>query len=322
MGKCPNVIKRPDNKESSKNCCSIRKRYIVALLGFLGLACTYAMQTDLNMTILAMSYESRSFAKNQTKVYIECPMLVENDNKSKSSEFPGPRYNWSPKEQGVILSSFYYGYLLTLMPGGYLAQSFSAKWIFGLGIFLSALLSLLTPTAAAMGVMPVVAVRIMQGLSQGVTKPALYAIISRWSPKFERSRFSTFTMSGGLVGSVIALPLSGVISSCSSLGGWPTVFTLFGVLGCVWFVIWIYFTKDSPLDHPTISPLELQDFDQNIEETIKKIFMVSKQNLECLCDKLIMLANSKSLFSNSTSELLIHSLDPKIIITGMGRINQ
>ncbi|GIY97772.1 sialin [Caerostris extrusa] len=113
-------------------------------------------------------------------------MLVENDNKSKSNEFPeyikieqrstslssrilektaknkGPRYNWSPKEQGVILSSFYYGYLLTLMPGGYLAQSFSAKWIFGLGIFLSALLSLLTPTAAAMGVMPVVTVRIMQ----------------------------------------------------------------------------------------------------------------------------------------------------------------
>ncbi|GFW06664.1 hypothetical protein TNCV_3287651 [Trichonephila clavipes] len=191
------------------------------------------MQVDLNVTILAMSTTSHGYSKNGTKSFVECPMLVEAEDRHRSTKYLGQRYDWSYKEQAIILGSFYYGYLLTLLPGGYLAQAFSAKWVFGLGIFFSGLLSLLTPTVAAMGAIPLVILRISQGLfqllfSQGATKPAINDIISRWSPKLERSRFSTFTMSGGLVGSVIAMPLSGVISSCATLGGWPTVFSFFG----------------------------------------------------------------------------------------------
>ncbi|CAL1281269.1 unnamed protein product, partial [Larinioides sclopetarius] len=228
------------------------------------------MQVDVNVAILAMSNSSRDSNRNTTSSYVECPTLQETGKKAITDEYPGPRYDWSPREQGIILASFYYGYLLTILPGGYLAQKFSPKWVFGSGVFLSALLSLLTPTSTAMGVTALVTLRILQGLSQGVTKPAINAIISRWSPKLERSRFSTFTMSGGLLGSVIAMPLSGVISSCSSLGGWPTVFTFFGILGCIWFVVWLYFIKDSPLDHPTISLSELQLFDQSVEEITTK----------------------------------------------------
>ncbi|GFS37533.1 hypothetical protein NPIL_324571 [Nephila pilipes] len=236
------------------------------MLGFLGLSCTYAMQVDLNVTVLAMSKNTHGFSKNGTKSFVECPMLVEVDDKPRGSKYLGQRYDWSYKEQAIILGSFYYGYLLTLLPGGYLAQAFSAKWVFGLGIFFSGLLSLLTPTVTAMGAIPLVILRILQGLFQGVTKPAINAIISRWSPKLERSRFSTFTMSGGLVGSVIAMPLSGVISSCATLGGWPTVFSFFGILSCIWFIFWICFISDTPLEHPSISPSELMKFDQSIEE--------------------------------------------------------
>ncbi|KAF8787057.1 Sialin like protein [Argiope bruennichi] len=237
------------------------------------------MQVDVNVVILAMSSSSRDSGRNTTSSYVECPMLQETGKKSITDKYPGPRYDWSPKEQGIILGSFYYGYLFTILPGGYLAQKFSPKWVFGLGVFFSAMLSLLTPTATAMGVIALVTLRILQGLSQGVTKPAINAIISRWSPKLERSRFSTFTMSGGLIGSVIAMPLSGVISSCSTLGGWPTVFTFFEcqmsnwqrILGCVWFVFWLYFIKDSPLDHPNISLTEFQKFDRTIEEITTKL---------------------------------------------------
>ncbi|GFY74222.1 hypothetical protein TNIN_499541, partial [Trichonephila inaurata madagascariensis] len=145
---------------------NIPKRYVVALLGFLGLSCTYAMQVDLNVTILAMSTTSHGYSKNGTKSFVECPMLVEAEDRPRSTKYLGQRYEWSYKEQAVILGSFYYGYLLTLLPGGYLAQAFSAKWVFGLGIFFSGLLSLLTPTVAAMGAIPLVILRISQGLFQ------------------------------------------------------------------------------------------------------------------------------------------------------------
>ena len=35
--------------------------------------------------------------------------------------------------QGVILGMFFYGYVLTQLPGGRLAELFGGKWLFGVG---------------------------------------------------------------------------------------------------------------------------------------------------------------------------------------------
>lgn len=51
----------------------------------------------------------------------------------------------------MILSAFYVGYILTHVPGGLLAQRFGGKYVFSLGILISALLSMAIPPAVAYG---------------------------------------------------------------------------------------------------------------------------------------------------------------------------
>ena len=65
-----------------------------------------------------------------------------------------------------MLSSFYYGYFITQIPGGYLAGYIGGKTLFGGGILLSALLTLITPFAARSQFHYFIIVRALIGFSE------------------------------------------------------------------------------------------------------------------------------------------------------------
>lgn len=55
-------------------------------------------------------------------------------------------YDWSQEQQGIILSSFYWGYVITQIPGALLSQRFGGKPVFFWSILLSAFCTIVTPT--------------------------------------------------------------------------------------------------------------------------------------------------------------------------------
>ena len=67
---------------------------------------------------------------------------------------------------GWVLSSFFYGYILTQIPGGFLATRFSGKHVFGLGVVLTSVLTLLTPVAATTNIWLLVALRVLEGICE------------------------------------------------------------------------------------------------------------------------------------------------------------
>lgn len=71
------------------------------------------------------------------------------------------RFQWSQQLQGIILSSFYWGYLISEIPGGILAQKYGAKVILLIGVFLSAIVAVLTPLAVAHGESPLVTSKLL-----------------------------------------------------------------------------------------------------------------------------------------------------------------
>ncbi|CAL1268943.1 unnamed protein product [Larinioides sclopetarius] len=168
----------------------------------------------------------------------------------------GVKYNWDSKTQGIILSSFYYGYVTTQLPGGIFCDKFGATWLFGGGILVTSVLYLLIPLAASWGVLAIT----------GVTFPAITQLISNWSPKFERSRISSFINCGIPIGNIIGSTISGFLSSTDFIGGWPSIFYLFGCFGCFWFFLWCILVFETPEDHPSISKDELLYIQQNKEE--------------------------------------------------------
>ncbi|KAK4310985.1 hypothetical protein Pmani_017479 [Petrolisthes manimaculis] len=252
-------------------------RYTLALLSLMGIALMYAMRVVLSIAIVAMvgshHHHDPNVSHDTSNV---CPattttMDAGGVNTSTHPQYNDTRFNdttlmeldlvetdmfnWDESVQGLILGSFFWGYLVTNIPGGRAAEYFGGKKVFGLGISISALLTLVTPLAARTSVSFLVAVRVMGGLVQGVVFPAINSIIASWVPPLERSRYNTIIFSGFPLGTVLCLPIGGWLSS-SSLG-WASSFYLFGGLGVVWGLAWFVLIHDRPEKHPRISQKEL-----------------------------------------------------------------
>ena len=60
--------------------------------------------------------------------------------------------------------------------------------MFGVGVLVTAVFTLITPIAAKTSIYFLYAVRVGEGLGEGVTFPAMLAMIARWSAPHERSR--------------------------------------------------------------------------------------------------------------------------------------
>lgn len=53
--------------------------------------------------------------------------------------------------QGIILSSFYWGYIITHIPGGLLAEKIGGKFVFSGGLMFAAIITLLIPIIVNLG---------------------------------------------------------------------------------------------------------------------------------------------------------------------------
>lgn len=174
-------VMQPDKEvtQSERTCpCSfLPKRYMVGMLSFLGFANLYAMRANLSVAIAVM-------VANQTVV-----------QDGKEIQEPA-EFSWSTKIQGVALSAFYYGYMVTQLPGGVLARKFGGATMLGLSVGTSGALTLLTPLAARAHVGVLIALRIAIGMAEGFVYPAGHALWSQWAPPLERSKLATLNPAG------------------------------------------------------------------------------------------------------------------------------
>ncbi len=75
----------------------------------------------------------------------------------------GP-FAWPEPIQGLVLSSYFWGYLLTQIPGGLIAEKYSAKWVIWASVFVSVVFTILTPLASNISYIAVLVVRFIEGL--------------------------------------------------------------------------------------------------------------------------------------------------------------
>ncbi len=163
-------------------------------------------------------------------------------------------YDWDLSTQGLVLSSFFIGYLLTQVVGGKLADRYGGKVVLGFGVLLWSLFTLVTPPAAALGITVLIVARILMGMGEAVTFPAIYALYARWIPVRERSRSAGFSNSGIPLGTVFALLATPVIVAA---WGWEWVFYLFGAVGFGWCAVWYFLIAPSPRRQAGITQAEL-----------------------------------------------------------------
>jgi sugar phosphate permease len=159
--------------KSRRNGCSwLSCQTVLALIAFFGFCNVYALRVNLSVALVAMVNDT---TKNGTwKFYWREDSTI----------------------KGVILSSFFIGYIATQLIGGWLSQSFGGKRVYGYGILLTAILSLLSPLAVNYSVWLLVVLRIAEGMCEGVTFPAMHSLLGQWATPMDRSKLAGISYSG------------------------------------------------------------------------------------------------------------------------------
>jgi ACS family sodium-dependent inorganic phosphate cotransporter len=153
------------------------------------------------------------------------------------------QFGWTDTQRGLVLSSFFVGYLVTQVAGGSLAARLGGKAVLGFGVLWWSLFTLLTPLSAMTSFPVLIGARILMGLGEGVAFPATYNLLGRWVPLKERSRAASFNLSAIALGTLFAVSTTPFIVLAF---GWPAVFYAFGAAGFVWFLFWWLLADDQP----------------------------------------------------------------------------
>lgn len=153
-------------------------------------------------------------------------------------------YQWDENTKGLMLSSFYWGYITTQIPGGLLAKKYGGKVVLGIGFFVASLFTMLLPLVAEWKY-AFLALRIMSGVGEGVSFPSVYTLYGDWLPKSEKTILIAIVTCASYGGTILAMTLSPLI--INSLG-WSWLFYGTGIYGILSVVPWFLFAKTIPED--------------------------------------------------------------------------
>ncbi|XP_055598596.1 sialin-like [Uranotaenia lowii] len=228
-------------------CSCFPTRYRTCLLACMCLLIQYTMRICLHLAITEMTFPPTTTAEpgegESRMIKRPCFSL-----QKRTEEPADPIYNWSEKDQGVILSSFYWGYMVSNFSASAIADRFP-RLLLMWSVFGSGVLTLLTPMAIDKGGMRLlVCLRACEGFFQGVTFPVLSALISHWVPPAQRSMLGAFVYSGSQIGSLVGGIGSGML--IHYFNSWRIVFYVWGTCAMIMFLTWWIFVFDSPHNHP------------------------------------------------------------------------
>jgi len=231
-------------------------RHTLTFMSFLGIAVNYCMRVNMSVAIVAMVKPDN----DSTIIGTECPMRNESDDNTS----PTGDFEWTQTEQSWILSSFFYGYAFSQPFAGLIAGRYGGKWVFGLGNFITAVGTLLSPVIANLSKELFIVIRVIEGLAEGFCFPAWSALCGKWVPQQERSSLFAVVLAGAQAGTVICLPICGLLADHV---GWESIFYVWGAVGCAWFILWCFLVFSSPEQHPRISEEEKEYIISNIYES-------------------------------------------------------
>ncbi|GAB1606333.1 uncharacterized transporter slc-17.2-like isoform X1 [Argonauta hians] len=155
-----------------------------------------------------------------------------------------------------MLAGYFYGYVVSNLLGGLLADKYGGRIVEGASLCLAAIFTLLHPSLTRLSGYCTLVLRVLTGFVSGPVFPAVQSIWGRWAPPAERSTLIAISFNGQLFGSVLGMSTSGFLCVYGFDNGWGSIFYIFGGVSLVFSFVWLYVVSDSPANHPNISKKE------------------------------------------------------------------
>jgi sugar phosphate permease len=147
-------------------------------------------------------------------------------------------FHLKPSDLGILLSSFFLGYSLLQLPGGWLADRFGSRPVIVISILLWSVFT--GVTGMAWSISSLVIIRFVFGLGEGAFPAASVKGVAETFSKEDRPKMSSLLMSSNYVGSMLA-PL--IIAPMIIAYGWRNVFHYIGIAGLLFALVYWFLVK-------------------------------------------------------------------------------
>ena len=173
------------------------------------------------------------------------------------------QYGFTKVQVGAILGYFGFGYFAGALFGGVLADKFGTRKVWLIVGILWSIIEIITAWAGNIGtfffgsaLMGFAICRILFGLCEGPAYPIMSKSIADWAPKKEKS----FSLSLGLVstqvGALLTAPIAVFLLMVTK--DWRIMFICLGVISIIFIIIFYIMFRDTPAEHPKVSPQEVE----------------------------------------------------------------
>jgi MFS family permease len=150
----------------------------------------------------------------------------------------------SASQLGVLLSAFYYGYVVCMPAMGWLAERYGAKRVLAAGVTIWSIATLTTGFAGSFVML--LALRVLLGIGESVAFPCASKVLAH-AVEVSRLGVANGILSFGyLLGPAVGPLLGGYLMT---VFGWRPVFVVFGAASLVWLMPWSR-VRISPLAAP------------------------------------------------------------------------
>lgn len=146
----PELVEEKELPIVDCTCFGLPRRYIIAILSGLGFCISFGIRCNLGVAIVSMVNDHTVYKGNKEVLvvsqmrsaasvclklasplsfWLEVTSVIDN----KSDFLPhsqAAQFTWDPETVGMIHGSFFWGYIVTQIPGGFICQKFAAnRWI-------------------------------------------------------------------------------------------------------------------------------------------------------------------------------------------------
>ncbi|ROR05108.1 MFS transporter [Erwinia sp. JUb26] len=165
--------------------------------------------------------------------------------------------NLSSTDSGLLLSAFFWSYVLFQLPGGWLVDKFGPRITFAFSSLGWGLATAACGLANSVGAL--VGFRFALGAVEAPCYPASSSTVTRWFPRQERSFAAATFNNGSKIGGTLAIP---IIAFLIALVGWRWTFVISGLVAMAWAVGWYLWYRD-PREHKGVSAEEVAFIEAN-----------------------------------------------------------
>ncbi|MBI3249769.1 MAG: MFS transporter [Deltaproteobacteria bacterium] len=162
---------------------------------------------------------------------------------------------------GLILSIYYWGYLLGHFGSGLVSDRVRLRRVTGWMIFIWSMLTALTGACTALWQFGVV--RLLFGVSEGATANLNHKLQNNWLLPSERGRAYGIFIGCAYLGIAFGMPMVGWMISTWN---WRVMFLMVGLLTLAMLALFVVVIRDHPHLHPWLSEEEKRDFQATLAQ--------------------------------------------------------